>query len=205
MAQKLDGIAIASIVGGTIFVYAGITGRSVLASIQAIVSGKSPSGLAKANPIQGTGNPNAAPVGQASIQGSVNGTAIAQDAVQYVGHAYRYGGAPGPSGTNPWDCSSFVNWVLNHDMHVNIPGGNWNPSTHGPNTTSYSGWGGASVVARGNAAAGDLALWGTHIGICLNNSQMVSALNEHLGTRITGIENGGPQGETLRILRLSHV
>lgn len=203
MASRIDGVAVAAIVGGTIFVYSGITGRSVLGSIQAIVSGKPPAAAPQANPIsgQGTGNPNANAVGSATIQGgSVNGTAIAQDATQYVGHAYKYGGAPGPNGTNPWDCSSFVNWVLNHDMHIAIPGGNWNPSTHGPATGSYQSFG--SSVPRGQVQAGDLCVWATHIGIALNNSQMVSALNERLGTQITGIENGGPQGESVTCRRI---
>ena len=202
MAGKIDGVAVASIVGGTIFVYAGITGRSALATIKAIVSGKAPTTAGNANPIvgQGTGNPDAKVSGNASIQGSVNGTAIAQDAVQYVGHGYKYGGAPGPNGTNPWDCSSFVNWVLNHDMHINLPGGSWNPNSHGPATGSYSGFG--RSVDRANVSAGDLCLWPTHIGIALNGSQMVSALNEKLGTQITGIEDGGPKGESLSFHRV---
>lgn len=53
MAQKLDGVAIGAVVAGTAFVYAGITGRSLLLSIQAIISGKSPSSVPVANPITG--------------------------------------------------------------------------------------------------------------------------------------------------------
>ena len=197
MAGKIDGVAVASIVGGTIFVYAGITGRSALATIKAIVSGKSPTTTGNANPIAGTGNPNATTSGSATISGTVTGTAIAQAATKYVGHAYKYGGAPGLNGTDPWDCSSFVNWVLSHDMHLPIPGGSWNPSNHGPATGSYSSYG--KSIPRANVSAGDLCLWATHVGIALNGSQMISALNEKLGTQITGIENGGPQGEGLTI------
>lgn len=197
MAAKLDGTALGAIAVGTLFVYSGITGRSVLASVQTIVSGQSPSKLPNANPINGTGNPNATPVTPGAISGSVNGMAIAQAALRYAGHPYLFGGAPGPNGTNPWDCSSFVNWVLNHDFAVSLPGGAWNPNTHGPNTTSYMGWKGAQTITRANLAAGDLCIWPTHMGIALNNGQMISALNPRLGTQVTTIDGGAPGGESL--------
>lgn len=200
---RIDGIAVASIGAGVIFCYAGITGRSALASIQSLILGKSPSKLATANQISGTGNPNASPDNSATISGgSVNGTAIAQKAVTYQGHAYVYGGAPGANGSGPWDCSSFVNWVLGHDFGLHIPGSPWNPATHGATAADYLGWNGAKTIPRGQVAAGDLCVWSTHIGIALNNSQMISALNPSLGTRITGIENGGPQGESLTCRRI---
>jgi cell wall-associated NlpC family hydrolase len=201
VAGKLDGTAVGAFVAGTIFVYAGLTGKSVLASIQSVVSGKSPKGLANANPIQGTGNPDAATMSPAAISGSVSGSAIASDAVRYAGHAYLYGGAPGPNGTSPWDCSSFCNWVLSHDMRMSIPGGAWDPSTHGPATGSYLGFG--TGISRSQVAAGDLIVWPTHMGIALNNTQMISALNPGLGTQVTGIENGGPQGESLVCRRVA--
>lgn len=199
---KLDGIALGSIAAGTVFVYAGLKGKSVLASIQTVVQGNSPATSPNVNPIKGTGNPNATPLGSANITGSVNGTAIAQDAVKYQGHAYLYGGAPGPNGSSPWDCSSFCNWVLSHDMKIAIPGGSWNPATHGPATGSYLVWAGASRISRSNLSAGDLCVWPTHMGIALNGTQMISALNPSLGTAITTIDNGAPGGEPLSCLRI---
>lgn len=51
---KISGIALGSVAVGSIFVYAGITGRSVLQSIQAVIQGKSPQTTpANAVPISG--------------------------------------------------------------------------------------------------------------------------------------------------------
>lgn len=190
------------------FVYAGVTGRSVLVSIQALIQGKSPSTGPNVNPIAGTGNPNAQPQTAGNVSGGgVNGSALANTALANVGHAYLYGGAPGPNGSNPWDCSSAVSWWVGHQMNHSIPGGSWavataNGSQHGPATTQYNSWSGASVIPRSQLGAGDLCCWSTHIGIAINNSQMVSALNESLGTQVTGVESGGPQGESLTRRRI---
>ena len=43
MAGKVDGVALASIGAGAVFVYAGLKGYSVLAAIKSVVSGKAPS------------------------------------------------------------------------------------------------------------------------------------------------------------------
>jgi D-alanyl-D-alanine carboxypeptidase len=53
MARKLDGIGLATVGVGVIFAYAGLTGKSVLASAQSVIRGTSPVGLGKANPIVG--------------------------------------------------------------------------------------------------------------------------------------------------------
>lgn len=199
---------------GAIILWSGLRGKSWTDVLRQVVAGKNPASSANVNPIAnpqfqstGTGNPSATGETPGVIAGSVNGTAIANDAMKYVGHPYLYGGAPGPSGQNPWDCSSFVNWVLNHDMISPIPGYSgrqWNPSTHGPATGSYIVWTGAHTISRANVDAGVLCVWETHIGIAINNTQMVSALNEHLGTEVTGIESGGPSGEVLVCRRLAY-
>lgn len=206
--NRINGRAIAAIGAGVAFCYSGITGRSILQSIQAIIQGKSPTTVANTTPIQGTGNPNAQaqPAGNIS-GGGVNGSALANMALANVGHAYLYGGAPGPNGSNPWDCSSAVSWWIGHQMSHAIPGGSWaavtaNGSQHGPATGSYNSWSGAKVIPRSQLGAGDLCCWDTHIGIALNNTQMVSALNPSLGTAVTGVENGGPGGETLTCRRI---
>ena len=207
MASKIDGVALGSIAVGVLFTYAGVTGKSVLASIQAMISGKSPSLLANINPINGTGNPNATPGAAGTVSGSTNGVAIANDALKYVGHKYLYGGAPGPNGQGPRDCSSFVNWVLGHDLQMTLPGGvsGYNGSSHGPVTGGYLSWSGARTIPRSSLQAGDLCVWPTHIGIAINATQMVSALNPSLGTLVTTPENGGPQGESLTCRRINSV
>jgi cell wall-associated NlpC family hydrolase len=197
--MAVNGFALGSVAVGSVLIYSGLKGKSVLASVQAVVQGKSPSILANVNPIKGTGNPNAVPTGTGQISGSVNGMAIASDALQYNGHKYVWGGPSNPA--NGWDCSSFVGYVLGHDFSITLPGNvAWNPNAHGPVASAYRSMG--ESIARSAVSAGDLIVWSTHIGIALNNSSMISALNQSLGTAVTGIENGGPQNESVSYRRL---
>lgn len=65
MADRINGAALGAMVAGSVLLYSGITGRSVLKSIQAVVSGKSPSTTSVDNPI----------IGQSSgAAGSASGT-----------------------------------------------------------------------------------------------------------------------------------
>lgn len=123
------------------------------------------------------------------------GSAIANDALKYVGHDYLFGGAPGPDGKNPWDCSSFVNYVIGHDMGMKIPGGDWktvtnNGNSHGPATTSWLLFG--KAINRKDVAAGDIAVSANHMGIAIDNGNMISALNPALKTTKSAIEGYFP-------------
>ena len=196
---------------GAIILWSGIKGKSWTDVLRQVISGQNPVSLANINSIPNvsftsTGNPNATGETPGAVTGSINGTAIANDALKYQGHPYLYGGAPGAGGTQPWDCSSFVNWVLNHDMISPIPGFSgrqWNPATHGPATGSYLVWTGGHTISRANVEAGDLLVWSSHMGIAINNSQMISALNPSITTEVTGIENGGPGGPPIRNIRVA--
>ena len=203
MPSKLDGPGLGMLAIGSLFAYGGLTGKSVLSELYAIVSGKSPATAPQINPIKGTGNPNAMAQSASAITGgSAEGQQIATKALSYAGHAYVYGGAPGPDGNGGWDCSSFVSYILYVQFGINIPGGQWNPSTHGPTAADYLGWSGAETIPANSVGAGDLCVWETHIGIAINNTQMISALNPQLGTAVTGIQQGGPQGESLTCRQL---
>jgi cell wall-associated NlpC family hydrolase len=127
--------------------------------------------------------------------GSATDSAIANDALQYVGHAYVYGGAPGPDGKGGWDCSSFVNYVLGHDLGMSIPGGSWSTVTddgneHGPDVSDYVLWTGATTVS--SVAAGDLILFppNTHMGIATDGTNFVSAEDPQDGTAVAPISAG---------------
>lgn len=54
MADSTSGFALAAILGGVVFLYAGIRGVSVLKSLQAVIQGKSPSTVAQSQPITAT-------------------------------------------------------------------------------------------------------------------------------------------------------
>lgn len=135
----------------------------------------------------------------------ITGAQIAAAGRRYNGQGYVYGGNASRPGD--WDCSSFVSYVLGHDLGMGLPGGRWGgpgmpPAVHGPVVLSYVTWASADPVPAGQEAAGDLACFagvgtGGHMGIVLGPNQMVSALNSSQGTLITPIQGYGPPGAPL--------
>jgi cell wall-associated NlpC family hydrolase len=131
---------------------------------------------------------------------SVTGQAIADDALRYEGQGYVYGGNASRPGD--WDCSSFISYVLGHDLGLPLPGGMWGgpgmpPNDHGPVVMDYVNWSLASPVPMGMEEPGDLVCWpgygpAGHIGIVTGINEMVSALNPQIGTRQTPIAGYGP-------------
>jgi cell wall-associated NlpC family hydrolase len=201
---KVNGIALAAAGTGALFLWSGVRGAHVLVNLQDLITGKKPSDTG-ANPID-TG-----PGSSVSISGpSPTGDAIASDALKYQRHCYHYGGAPGLDGSGCWDCSSFVNWVVGHDMGMAIPGkaaGAYDGSSHGPNTLLWLAWIGTGVtrVAKAQAQAGDIFCWQTHMGIALGPDSMISAQGPD-GTPSTVVATGNISnfmpGEVLFVLRL---
>jgi cell wall-associated NlpC family hydrolase len=207
--QGVNGAAVAAAGAGALLVWSGIRGTRVTAALKELISGQQPSG-AEAYPLSAPGGTGGATnilgMGAGSPAGSTTGQAIAADALQYVGHPYLFGGAPGTSGQQPWDCSSFVNWVLGHDLRLAIPGSaTYNGSVHGPNTLMYLAWPGAVTIGHDGSAAvpGDLCVWQTHMGIATGAGKMVSARSA-TSNPPTGTDtiNGDIPGEILFVRRL---
>src|SRR6266568_5088076 len=133
----------------------------------------------------------------------VRGSDIAADGLRYAGEGYVYDGPADRPGD--WDCSSFVSYVLGHDLGLSLPGGKWGdpgfpPHVHGPVVTDYASWLGARTVR--SPAAGDLACFvgegaSGHIGIVTGPDEMVSALDPGDGTKRTPIAGYGPPGAPL--------
>ncbi len=196
MAVSGKGLALAT--GGGILFWTGITSptgnpRDVLAKL---LSGKAP-------PLPGPGSAPGGGLPVGGLGGSVTGNAMASDALTYQGHLYKYGGAPGPDGRSPWDCSSCMNWILGHDFGIAIPGyraGTYDGSAHGPTTVQYLVFGAA--VPRSQLQAGDLCVWQTHMGMATGPNQMLSAQGPDgtPSTRVSGI--AGPGGEVLFCRRI---
>lgn len=191
--MKINGGALAAISFGTIFLWSGLKGWSVLGTVQDIVTGHQPTGSTRpGHPI----TPASTAPGAATSNGDT-GNAVADDALRYEGHAYRYGGAPGPDGSKPWDCSSCVNWVVSHDLGYAWPGsGRYDGRTHGPTSGQWGAWflahgGGSTTVKRADVQAGDIICWSGHVGIAINNKQMLSARNPSSGTGVSNIDGGG--------------
>ena len=126
--------------------------------------------------------------------GALNTSGIGTNAVvaaaqQYVGSGYVWGGSAAKVGD--WDCSSFVSYVLGHDLGLPLPGGHWGdpgfpPNAHGPTTGSYLLYG--SPIDRSALAAGDLVVWSSHMGIAVSNTQVISAKDPQDGVGLSSID-----------------
>jgi cell wall-associated NlpC family hydrolase len=127
---------------------------------------------------------------------ATTGSAIADDALKYVGQGYVFGGPADKPGD--WDCSSFVSYVLGHDLHQSLPGGgHWGdpgypPHAHGPTSGQYALFG--TGISVGQVRAGDLIANGEHVGIAISPTQMVSAQDPQLGVGVGSFPAGFPGG-----------
>ena len=175
--MPINGVALSSVSIGGILLWSGIKGWNVTRTVGQIISGQAPKG-ADENVLTAPDSANAT---------GFTSSGIANYALQFQGHAYSFGGAPGKNGQNPWDCSSFANWVYSKTGHA-IPGyssGQYDGSVHGPPTGAWLAW--MKHITANQAQAGDVVVSATHMGIVLGPNQMVSALNSKLGTKITPI------------------
>lgn len=174
--MTINGVAVSSVAIGSVLLWSGIKGWNLSRTIGEIVTGHKPSGS----------DVNVLTADSATANGFTTND-VANYALQYQGHAYRFGGAPGKNGTDPWDCSSFANWSFSKTGH-SIPGygpGQYDGSVHGPPTGSWIAW--MTHIPQNQAQAGDLVVSATHMGIVIGPNQMISALNSRLGTKITPI------------------
>lgn len=198
--MALNGRALTAIGIGTVFVWSGIKGWSILGTLGDVVTGKKPNESVSYPITTGSTTTSSGTVSTG------NATGIAAIALEYQGHAYHFGGAPGPDGTHPWDCSSFVNYVVGVKAKMAIPGnapGQYTGSSHGPATGIWAAWTGMSTVKRADVQSGDILLWLGHMGIALDNTRLISALNPRVGTKITNIDSGVGRGPLVRIGRLT--
>lgn len=175
-----NGKGLAAVGIGAVLVWSGIKGFSVLGTIRDLISGNRPQETPDATMV-------------ANTLSSVTGLAgIAQ---AYAGHAYKFGGAPGRNGQNPWDCSSFVNFCVGIKMGRAIPGykaGTYDGSIHGPATGQWGVWPGLGHLESPDLVqAGDIIVWLNHMGIAVDNQHMISALNAKEGTKVTPIAGYG--------------
>ena len=132
---------------------------------------------------------------------------VCERAISDTGHCYSFGGIPGIAAQSCWDCSSACNYWWGYIGGQAIPGyarGTYRGEQHGPSTIGWLSAQGGVVgsIPRAHASAGDLAVWTTHMGLCISNTEMMSAQNPAAGTQRSAID-GFIQGEPLTILRLS--
>ena len=206
-------VTLGVLAGGIVMAWAGVSNLSPVTVIKNLLTGKNPSanagndaGINTTAYTSNTDYNGDSPVSASGSNGPL-GQAIATDALRYQGAGYVWGGAPA-KGIGNWDCSSFCNWVIGHDEGLAIPlykAGSYNGSSHGPATGVWLVWTGAVTIDTKDAAAGDLAVWETHMGIVVSNTEMISALDPSSGTQVTTFANGAPFGEVMVIRRLKVV
>jgi cell wall-associated NlpC family hydrolase len=199
----MNGRALAATSIGVLFVWSGIKGWSVLGTIGDVITGKKPSQTV-AYPLQVAGK-KLVQGGDSGFGPATPSGGIASIGMQYIGHAYRFGGAPGRNAQNPWDCSSFVNYVVGVKARMAIPGnppGRYTGTTHGPPTAVWASWTGMDTIKRSEVQAGDIILWLGHMGIAINNAEVVNALNPRDKTKVTNINQGVGRGPLVRCGRL---
>lgn len=193
--MALKGASVAYCVVGGLVLYSGIKGATLQDTAKAVLSGNLT--LQDTETIQ---------FGSSSSSGAsgtgVDGASILADAEKYNGHKYVFGGPSNPDGG--WDCSSFVSYVLGHDLGIGIPGGTWATETnsgksHGPVASAYLTWSGASSVQTSALQPGDLLCWETHVGFAVDSTHMFSAYDTQSGTLQTPI--AGPGGEGNPVVR----
>ena len=137
-----------------------------------------------------------APTGPAATQqASGGGERIAAQALKYLGAGYVYGGPADRVGN--WDCSSYVSFVLGHDLGYKLPGGKWGdpgfpPHAHGPTTGNYLLFG--QPVTASQARKGDLVVSSEHMGIIVADGTYMSARTPVLGTGLGLYTKGFPGG-----------
>lgn len=140
----------------------------------------------------------------------VNGGLIAQTADQFTGVRYCSGGAFRRGCT---DCSGWDNGIIGAKLGMAIPGiaaGKFDGTEHGPVVEDWWNWNGCEKITRQEVSAGDIPIWpgvgnNGHMGIALDNGNMISCLNPSMGTRETPIApNIGPTTD-LHFLRLKNM
>ena len=142
------------------------------------------------------GGINNAPTGPAATSpASGGGDRIAAQSLKYIGAGYVFGGPADRVGN--WDCSSFVSFILGHDLGLPLPGGKWGdpgfpPHAHGPATGNYMMFG--KPVAASQVRKGDLIVSAEHMGIVVAPGTYMSAKTPALGTGLGLYTKGFPGG-----------
>lgn len=173
---------------GVMLIWSGVTNAGVLSTVQHLFMGVAPipgqpQTLGKFNVSASSlvSNTSTSP-SNITGGGGATGSAIADDAMKYVGYPYVWGGKD-PSG---WDCYGFLTYVLHHDMGYNLPNNTYT------GYLEFLSWGQQYQIDEAQVQAGDIVIWPTHTGIAISPTQMISAENPSAGTKVAAFRDGGP-------------
>lgn len=163
------------------------------AALKGVVTSAEAAATATASAGGGISNQPTGPA--AGSTGSVTGTEIAAKALKYIGSSYVFGGKADRVGN--WDCSSFVSFILGHDLGYKLPGGKWGdsgfpPHAHGPTTVQYMMFG--KPIAASKVEKGDIVVSSEHMGIVVAPHTYMSAKTPVLGTGLGDYTKNFPGG-----------
>lgn len=130
--MSISGLGIGAIATGSVFVYAGLKGKSIPATMQAIIQGKSPTGVASSNTITGTATSSGSPYARYVGGNPPNSATVAG----YKAYATMLLAAHGWANQMP----AFNNIVMAES--------GWNPNAKNPTSGAY---GIAQALGHGNA------------------------------------------------------
>lgn len=168
----VNGVAVGTLAVGSVLVWTGLKGGSVLAGVQSMIQGQKPTGenvhsidIAAAVSAGGLDSQ----LGALSGAGASAVLTIAQQVANSPAGKSRYcwgGGHSGnPCSASCFDCSGYVSCVLNRAGLMKgsmVTGG-------------FMMWGGASTIPYAQRQPGDLYVSATHIGIIADSTQFWNA------------------------------
>ena len=125
MAGKVNGAGLAAMVAGSVLLYSGVTGRGILQSIQAVITGKAPSTAAQQYGIQGQAAAVANSTSSISGPSSGGGSASAnQQLAKEIAIA---------SGHSDWTTGTqWTDWVMLWDRESG-----WRADAKNPSSGAY--------------------------------------------------------------------
>lgn len=125
MAQ-VNGIALAGLAAGGLFLFSGIKGKSITQALQYMIQGKNPSGAPQANPVSGTGTP--------SGPGSASGTVTAQGGSP-SGTSQKANQALGRLMAGSYGWATGTEWTALNNIVMAESG--WDNQAQNPTSTAY--------------------------------------------------------------------
>lgn len=144
MAERLNGMALLSIATGSVLLYSGVTGKSALATLYAIVSGKSPGTVGASYQITGQDSSGGSGSSIPAAPGSVSNAAQAKQYAYSLFPSYGWGPDQETYLDKLWTRES--GWNANA---VNSASGAYGiPQALGHGTPFPHGWAGAAASIK---------------------------------------------------------
>lgn len=162
--MAVNGTAVAAIGGGTLLLYAGLKGKSVLGEARAIITGKPPASAAAANQITSSGSGTSTTTGV--VTGTIPSSSSARQALQQAAASHGWGSGAqwqalqslemGEAGFDPTAENASGAYGIAQSLGHPYPGG---PAPNGINEYNGEGLTAAESEQASMGAPGPQAVW----------------------------------------------